>query len=502
MKALSWQPVSGAPGAEVYPWLRKPHCFSSNSYLVRTPEALAVIDPGGLPEQTAALADLVREELVRRPRPVHILLTHCHLDHSREAAGPGFWREVPGAEVFIHARGARALGEADRRLTQEEILGGGLEPFNAARPLFADGRKRETIPLGSGAAIEALPAPGHSPDGVIYRLGETDFIGDLLSAVTPLIAGIPGWHREDLIGSLKAALARIDAGEVRVCCPGHGRPLLGEDIARVFRRALAEASALEGIETADASRVKYVSGRARRLFVELEAAFSLVRERLERLSSRLDYLEEWSAAREISAILDSAEVARLLGEFRDFSARFRPGRDVEIGVALKAVLIAHRIFGLLDYQGLAEVLDPALLRLTRGLLEDYIAEARGFRLEGEEETDLEELVRELAGEGGPEPPGLEEIPDDPEGFTRYLVRTLARPHWSRTLEVRTVPAGRPLLLRAGRRRLRDIISILFQEIAGSDPRKSLVGNVKGKNHPPKTILAVQFCPRNQDSKLN
>ena len=79
MKALCWQPVPGEPGAEVYPWIRKPHCLSSNSYLVRTPEALAVIDPGGLPEQTAALADLVREELTRRPAPT----------------GRGRWRSGP-----------------------------------------------------------------------------------------------------------------------------------------------------------------------------------------------------------------------------------------------------------------------------------------------------------------------------------------------------------------------------------------------------------------------
>ncbi|MDP8235518.1 MAG: MBL fold metallo-hydrolase [Candidatus Erginobacter occultus] len=478
MKAHSWQPVPGAPGAEIYPWLRKPHVLSSNSFVIRGPEAVAVIDPGGLPEQTAALAVLVREELARKPRPVYILLTHCHLDHCRQALVPGFWQELPGRKVVIHTRGARALKEADRRLTQEEILGGGLEPFAADITLFADpgGEAAEFIPLGGGAVIEARPAPGHSPDGVCYRLGEAIFVGDLLSAVTPLIAGAPGWHREELIASLRAIL---EAEEIRVCYPGHGRPLLGDEIPAAFRRALAEAEALEGIGTFDLAGVKQVSGRARELFRELGAAFSLIRERLERLAGRLDYLEEWSAGRDIRAVLDSQEVKRLLDAFREFLERFKSRRPIETEVALKGVQLVGRIADLLDYQDFSEVLDPALLRLTRGLLDDYLAQARGFRSEGEsEKVDLEELVRTLAREmtpGTQSGPALEDIPDDPEGFRRYLIGALARGPWSRGLQVRVNPSPNPVRLAAGRERIRDTILLLLQELSQAGADKIEIG---------------------------
>jgi len=494
--SVQFQPIPGAAGVEVCPWIRKPHVLSSNSFVIRGPEAVAVIDPGGLPDQTAALASLVREELARKPRPVYILLTHCHLDHCREAVVPGFWRELPGRKVVIHARGARALKEADRLLTQEEILGGGLEPFAADVALFAGPGSvaAESIPLGGGAVIEAHPTPGHSPDGVCYRLGAAIFVGDLLSAVTPLIAGAPGWHRDDLIASLRAIL---EAEEIRVCYPGHGRPLLGDEISPAFRRALGEAEALEGIGTFDLAGVRQVSGRARELFRELGAAFSLIRERLERLAGRLDYLEEWSAGREIRLVLDSQEVKRLLDAFGEFLERFKTRRPIETEVALKGVQLAGRIADLLDYQGLSEVLDPALLRLTRGLLDDYLAQARGFLPEGEsEEADLEELVRELAGERGTGVVRLEDIPDDPEGFTRYLVRTLARPPWFRSLKIRPVPAPRPIVLSAKRERIRDALTILLQEIAGSDLRNFNGSRESREKHPLKTVLEVQFCPRN------
>ncbi len=261
----------------------------------------------------------------------------------------------------------------------------------------------------------------------------------------------------------------MEAEKILVCYPGHGPPLYGEEIAPAFRRALGEAEALGGIGTFDLARVRNVSGRARELFRELGAAFSLIRERLERLAGRLEYLEEWSAGREIRAGLASREVKRLLDAFREFLERFRSRRPIETEVALKAVQLVGRIAELLDYRGLGEVLDPGLLRLTRGLLDDYLVLARGFRSEENgEEVELEEVVGELAAELSSTARlgvSLEEIPDDPEGFTRYLVRTLARGPRAPITAVRVPPAALPLRLRCDRGRLRDTLRLLLQELA-------------------------------------
>ncbi|MFA6225580.1 MAG: hypothetical protein WC620_05215 [Methanoregula sp.] len=45
-----WQPVPGAPEAQLYPLIRKIDTISSNSYLIQTGDVILLIDPGGLAE--------------------------------------------------------------------------------------------------------------------------------------------------------------------------------------------------------------------------------------------------------------------------------------------------------------------------------------------------------------------------------------------------------------------------------------------------------------------
>ena len=70
-----WQLVSGGGGANVYAHVRRPDVLSCNSYLVEYPECWALIDPGALPEQTAALRGLMAEREGGEKKPVLVLAT-------------------------------------------------------------------------------------------------------------------------------------------------------------------------------------------------------------------------------------------------------------------------------------------------------------------------------------------------------------------------------------------------------------------------------------------
>src|SRR5512136_2947066 len=79
--SITWQLVPGAPGAALYPLIRKIDVISSNSYLITTPDAIILIDPGGLPEQAEHLSRVIGICRAEKDRPLFIFLTHAHIDH-------------------------------------------------------------------------------------------------------------------------------------------------------------------------------------------------------------------------------------------------------------------------------------------------------------------------------------------------------------------------------------------------------------------------------------
>ena len=440
MENQQWQRIEGTRQVEVYPWIRKPDLASSNSYVLCSAEQLAVIDPGGSPEQTQGLVAVLRTRFQERPRPVFLYLTHCHVDHSIEAIGSSLWQEFPRLKIVVHEVGARALRTADRAITQAGILG---TTFPSTLPdsarLASPGRGMPcerglmpvlgAVPLGGGDYLEIYATPGHSPDGLSFRVGEFLFAGDLLAAVTPLVAGVAGWSHPDLISSLEMIVQMCEGNRIRVCGPGHGNLVHGETIAKAFQKTLHEAGLLRKIEVVNPERVRFVTAYAQELFEELGALFTLIITRIEKVARRLDELEEYSAARQIRQILDSTQVTQLLLEFRNFQAGLRRGRLMEVHVALKAIQVVPRIGRLLEDDQLKRIVDPSLLRFTRTLLTDFMQAAKGLHLAEEPEghnlnTLVAALVAELSTWPGA-PTSLDDIPDDPGGFCAFLIASIA-----------------------------------------------------------------------------
>ena len=86
IEANVWQKVPGTPSVEIFPIIPKANCVSSNCYIFSAPDALVVVDPGASAEQTRQISRVLTDALTVSQRPILVFLTHCHQDHSQEAA--------------------------------------------------------------------------------------------------------------------------------------------------------------------------------------------------------------------------------------------------------------------------------------------------------------------------------------------------------------------------------------------------------------------------------
>jgi glyoxylase-like metal-dependent hydrolase (beta-lactamase superfamily II) len=138
-----------------------------------------------------------------------ILETHAHADHLSAAQ---WLRAHTGAPVCI-GEGIRAVQAAFKPVygLGDEFATDGSQ-FDR---LLHDG---ECLPLG-GMALEALATPGHTPDGMSYRVGDAVFVGDSLFLPDGGTArcDFPGGDAGTLFASIQRLYALPDATRVFVC---------------------------------------------------------------------------------------------------------------------------------------------------------------------------------------------------------------------------------------------------------------------------------------------
>jgi glyoxylase-like metal-dependent hydrolase (beta-lactamase superfamily II) len=174
-------------------------------------EECVVIDPGHGAEQP--LDDVLREH---RLRPVAVLLTHGHVDHT--------WSVVP----VCGAKGVPALiHPADRRMLVEPASAIGAPPgtpilgrLDWAEPDdVRELRDGEVLAL-AGIELRVDETPGHTPGSITFGTADRLFSGDLLFAGSIGRTDFPGGSFEQIQESLqRVALALPDDTVVR---PGHG----------------------------------------------------------------------------------------------------------------------------------------------------------------------------------------------------------------------------------------------------------------------------------------
>lgn len=209
-----------------------------NAFLIQT-DHLTLIDTG-LPGSGGKILDAVRG-LGRRPADIrHILVTHCHPDHSGSLAE---MKAATGARACMHASDAALVrsGIGGRPMTPAPGLITGLlfkamlsrvSPSVPAAEIEHEAADGETLSAAGG--IQAFHTPGHTAGHLIFLLprhGGVLFTGDAAANMLGLGLSL-GYENLD---EGRRSLAAIAALEFAVAGFGHGRAIT-RGAADRFRR--------------------------------------------------------------------------------------------------------------------------------------------------------------------------------------------------------------------------------------------------------------------------
>ncbi|MFA4824743.1 MAG: MBL fold metallo-hydrolase [Methanoregula sp.] len=495
-----WQPVPGAPGAQHYPLIRKIDTISSNSYLIQTGDVILLIDPGGLSEQSAQLAQVIEECREAQDRPVFVFLTHAHLDHFQGAQNTPAFAHAEAAVFAVQEAGAAALERGDAKMTQAALLGQTISPVRVGLPLLTDDRAGscgvpvsmafsngatvtitrqqtggglagEKIGFGNGPALDVYHTPGHSPDSICLLVGGLLFIGDVLFAANPGIAGICGWDQAALIRSLDGIKSLLDRGGIDFVLPGHGRAIAAADAGRMIAAIRSDALALENIAELNQERAIETAAFAEECMEQVNELFTIMAGRLYYVSYVMEELGEEDVAEEVSRLIKGDVIDELLEAFRSFAEEHHKGGRVSIHLALKAGQVIAKLERSFDGAELAHIIDPALARRAARLLSDYTTMLRGFcppreLVECDLVRHLEALVTGLSVPACSDD-DLLSSDDDDSTFTRLLLTRIGMQPLLADIAFTFSAAEKQLKVAVDHDDLTDLVTYILEDLVGT-----------------------------------
>jgi glyoxylase-like metal-dependent hydrolase (beta-lactamase superfamily II) len=499
-----WQTVPGDDHARVFPYIRKVDTNSSNSYIISTRGQIILIDPGGYKEQMDVIAAEIESAAVADPRPVFVYLTHTHIDHFLAIQSHPFFSGTHKVVLAAHVEGAASLEAADTEGTQADLFGQTFTPIQVPMKFFSPVHEpgsdffeicplegpcvrvqdsdirvdehlilaRQVVVVGPQDRVEIYHMPGHSPDSICIRIGAILFIGDLLFAVNPGIAGIKGWNQEHLLSSLHKIQWLLDNEDIRVCCSGHGRLISSESAKNIFSRMIKEIYNLTEIEEVTPEWAKATAEYAEDLMDRVAGCFTIMAGRCYRAAYILNELEESGEAENISTLLNSGTIDEVLSDFHQFHEDYRAGNQRDVHLALKAGQITARLENIYKMEPLDLVIDPYLVRRVARLLSDYMTTFRGFRqIPRREPFELNSTLGPFLNALTQCPCSNEDLimlADDEKAYTKALARRLVYVPVFEEFPITFDPAEWPVPVRADADRITDLVASIIEELVGAD----------------------------------
>lgn len=199
----------------------RPHAIAS--YLIRSPDAVVLVESGPGSTLTGLAAGLAKEGLTPRDL-THVLLTHIHLDH----AGAAGRLARLGAEIYVHPNGAPHL------LNPEKLLASAARIYDDRMQslwgefLPVEGERLKVPPDAQEMAIGNLKfvpidTPGHAEHHYAYLFEDLCFSGDVGGVRIPGFAYLraPMPPPELHFGKWRQSIARLRSLKFARIAPTH-----------------------------------------------------------------------------------------------------------------------------------------------------------------------------------------------------------------------------------------------------------------------------------------
>jgi glyoxylase-like metal-dependent hydrolase (beta-lactamase superfamily II) len=171
-----------------------------------------IVDPG-MPDISAEIEMIVEEEGLK---PVAVLLTHGHLDHTFSVIPLADGYGIP---AYIHSEDRRALLHPESVHGEEFIAS--LSGVTWSEPSEVRELKNNQRFDAVGLNITAIHAPGHTAGSLMFTVNEEILIsGDVLFAGSIGRTDLPSGSHEAMQRTLTTKILPL-ADHLRVL-PGHG----------------------------------------------------------------------------------------------------------------------------------------------------------------------------------------------------------------------------------------------------------------------------------------
>ena len=199
---------------------------------------LALVDTG-LPGSAPGVVDALTSMGHGLGEIRHILVTHCHADHSGSLAD---LKAMTGARVFMHFRDASlvARGRAKRRLVRTPGLINRIRfpafsrfPSEIA-PVVVDETVHDGDEIPVAGGIRVIHTPGHTEGHVAFlaKRHKVVFVGDAAANIAGFLGLMPAYeHLRQGVYSLR----HLSRHDFDVACFGHGLSIRA-GAAKQFRR--------------------------------------------------------------------------------------------------------------------------------------------------------------------------------------------------------------------------------------------------------------------------
>ena len=188
--------------------------FATNCWIIAPEKGseCIIVDPG-MTDISAEVEMIVAEEGLK---PVAVLLTHGHLDHtfSVKPLADGY-----GISAYIHSEDRRFI--ADPAGIHGPQFVDQLSGMHFEEPVKVENLKDGSLLDFLGMKIRAIHAPGHTRGSLMFLLNEETLIsGDVLFAGSIGRTDLPTGSASDMRNTLKKKVLPL-SDEIRVL-PGHG----------------------------------------------------------------------------------------------------------------------------------------------------------------------------------------------------------------------------------------------------------------------------------------